>query len=268
MTEVRVTFDDGEAYDRYMGRWSRAVGEKFLAWLQPPPRAHWLDVGCGTGAFTQLIVNYAAPATLIGIDPSSAQVAHARNVVSTPNVEFREGTAGALPFADNQFDIVVSALVLHFFPNRPKAFREMLRVTKPGGRVAGYTWRKSPTIVEAPYGPMARGVIAITGDVMTSPAVPEAMPDGLRATLEAAGYGDIEITTIEASQTFNNFEDYWTSQTSTFSHAVAKSVAALSDPERERLRDMLREVLPAAPDGSITYSSRATAFKARKPVTA
>src|SRR5688572_19707138 len=166
MTEVRVTFDDGEAYDRYMGRWSRAVGEKFLAWLQPRPHAHWLDVGCGTGAFTQLIVGHAVPATIIGIDPSPAQVAHARKVVSTPNVEFREGTAVELPFPDNQFDIVVSALVLHFFPNRPKAFREMLRVTKPGGRVVGYTWRKSPTIVEAPYGPMARGVIAITGDVM------------------------------------------------------------------------------------------------------
>jgi hypothetical protein len=107
-------------------------------------------------------------------------------------------------------------------------------------------------------------VIEIAGDVMISPAVPEAMPDGLRAALAAEGYGDVDITTVEAAQTFRDFEDYWTSQTGTFPHPVAKSVAALSDRDRERVRDILRRALPAAADGSITYSSHATAFKARK----
>jgi SAM-dependent methyltransferase len=265
MTETRVAFDDGRAYDRYMGRWSRAIGEKFLAWLAPPANLAWLDVGCGTGAFTELVLARAAPATIIGIDPSAAQIEHAKSRVTAPQVEFREGSASDLPFATAAFDVVVSALVIHFFPDRPKAFREMLRVTRPGGVVGGYTWRKSATIIDAPYGPLARGVIEIAGDVMTSPAVPEAMPDGLRATLTAEGYGEIEISSIEASQTFENFEDYWTSQTGTFPHPVAKSVAALSDDDRERLRDALRTALPAAADGTITYSARATAFKARKP---
>jgi hypothetical protein len=98
-----------------------------------------------------------------------------------------------------------------------------------------------------------------------SPTVPEAMPGGLRATLTAEGYADIEVTTIEASQTFRDFEDYWTSQTATFPHPVAKSVAALDDHDRERLRNVLHRALPAAADGTITYSARATAFKARKP---
>ncbi len=185
--------------------------------------------------------------------------------MTAPKLDFRTGTATDLPFGTGEFDMVVSALVIHFFPDRPKAFREMLRVTRPGGIVAGYTWRKSPTIIDAPYGPLARGVIEIAGDVMISPAVPEAMPDGLRATLTAEGYGDIEITTLDASQTFPDFEDYWTSQTATFPHPVAKSVAALSDKDRERLRDILRTALPTAVDGTITYFSRATAFKARKP---
>lgn len=265
MTETRVAFDDGDAYDRYMGRWSRAIGEKFLAWLDPPAHRHWLDVGCGTGAFTDLVLARAAPEKIIGIDPSPAQVEHAQRTVMAPQAEFREGDATDLSFATGEFDVVVSALVLHFFPDRPKAFREMLRVTRAGGIVCGYTWRKSPTIVDAPYGPLSRGVIEIAGDVMTSPVVPEAMPDGLRATLTVEGYGDIEITTIEASQTFRDFEDYWTSQTATFPHAVAKSVAALSDHDRKRLRDILRTTLPAAADGTITYASRATAFKSRKP---
>ena len=85
----------------------------------------------------------------------------------------------------------------------------MLRVTKRGGSVAGYTWRKSPTIIDAPYGPLAREVTNIAGEVKSSPTIPEAMPDGMRAALAAEAYEEIEITTIEASQTFRDYEDYW-----------------------------------------------------------
>ncbi len=265
MSETHVAFDDGSAYDRYMGRWSRAVGEQFLAWLNPPGNRQWLDVGCGTGAFTGLVLSRAAPETIIGIDPSPAQVEHAKRTVASPHADFRTGSAIDLPFGAGEFDVVVSALAIHFFPDRPQAFREMLRVTRPGGIVAGYTWRKSSTILDAPYGPLARGVIDIAGEVMLSPTVPEAMPDGLRTTLTSTGYAEIDVTTIEARLTFRVFEDYWTSQTGTFPHPVAKSVAALSDRDRARLRDMLRATLPTAGDGTITYSSRATAFKAHKP---
>jgi len=265
MADTQIAFDDAHAYERYMGRWSRAIGEKFLAWLAPAEHRSWLDVGCGTGAFTDLILTQTAPEQIIGIDPSPAQIEHAKRTVTAAKVDFRVGTAIDLPFATDEFDVVVSALVIHFITDRPKAFREMLRVTKPGGIVGGYTWRKSPTIIDAPYGPLARAVIEITGDVMQSPTVAEAMPEGLRATLTAEGYRDIEIAAIEASQTFRDFEDYWMSQTATFTHPVARSVAALSDRDRERLRDHLRAALPAAADGSITYASRATAFRARKP---
>jgi ubiquinone/menaquinone biosynthesis C-methylase UbiE len=266
MAETRIAFDDANAYDRYMGRWSRAIGEKFLTWLDPPSNRCWLDVGCGTGAFTDLILTRVAPEKVICIDPSAEQLERAKQTVTAGRADFRIGTAMDLPFGAGEIDVVVSALVIHFIPDRPKAFREMLRVTKPGGIVGGYTWRRSPTIIDAPYGPLARAVIEIAGDVTTSPTVSEAMPDGLRATLTAEGYGDIEITTIEASQRFRDFEDYWMSQTGTFQHPVARSAAALSDHDREQLRENLRAALPAAVDGSITYSSRATAFKARKPL--
>jgi ubiquinone/menaquinone biosynthesis C-methylase UbiE len=265
MTEIRTAFEDGDAYERYMGRWSRAIGKTFLAWLGPPAHRRWLDVGCGTGAFTALVLARAAPESIVGIDPSPAQVEHATRTLTAPQAEFRTGSATDLPFGANEFDVVVSALAIHFFPDRPKAFQEMLRVTRPGGIVAGYTWRKSATIIDAPYGPLARAVIEVAGDVMISPAVPEAMPEGLRARLTAERYADIEITTVEASQTFRDFEDYWTSQTATFPHPVAKSVAALSDGDRGRVREILRGALPAAADGSITYSAWATAFRARKP---
>jgi SAM-dependent methyltransferase len=264
MAEVRVAFDDADAYERYMGRWSRAIGEKFIAWLDAPEDRRWLDVGCGTGAFTGLILARARPATIVGIDPAPAQVEHARRTIGAPQADFRVGTATELPFGADEFDVVASALVIHFLPDRPKAFREMLRVAKPGGIIGGYTWRKSPTIIDAPYGPLARGVIEVAGDVMLSPSVPEAMPDALHAALVAEGYDRVEIATIEASQTFRDFEEYWTSQTGTFPHPVARSVAALSDDDRERLRQVMRAALPAAADGAITYASCATAFKACK----
>lgn len=108
-----------------MGRWSRAVGEKFIAWVDAPQNASWLDVGCGTGAFTALILERGAPAKVIGIDPSPQHVAHARTAVSAPNVDFRQGSVMDLPFRASQFDIVVSALVIHFVPDRGTAFRAL-----------------------------------------------------------------------------------------------------------------------------------------------
>ena len=265
MAETRVAFDDADAYDRYMGRWSRAIGRNFLAWLETPKNLRWLEVGCGSGAFSEVIVEQAAPASLTGIDPSPQQIEHAKNrMMAAREADFRVADAMDLPFQPDEFDVVVSALVIHFVPDRPKAFREMLRVAKRGGIVAGYTWRRSATVNDAPYGPLARGVIEIAGEVTLSPTVSEAMPEGMHAALTAAGYVDVETTTIEASQTFRDFEDYWKAQTATFPHPVARSAASLNPADRERLRDRLRAALPAASDGSVTYPARATAFKARK----
>ena len=98
MTETRVAFDDGDAYDRYLGRWSRAIGEQFLARLNPPANRSWLDVGCGTGALMEQVLALAAPETIVGIDPSPAQVEHAKRTVTAPQVDFRTGTASELPF--------------------------------------------------------------------------------------------------------------------------------------------------------------------------
>ena len=90
------------------------------------------------------------------------------------------------------------------------------------------------------------------------------MPDGLERHPQGGRLSGIEIETIEATQTFRDFEDYWTSQAHTFQHPVSKSIAALSDADREKLRDLMRKTLPAAADGGVTYPARATAFKARK----
>lgn len=259
MPEIRPAFDDAEAYDRYMGRWSKAIGEKFLAWIAPPVNAGWLDIGCGTGAFSQLIAEHCAPRSLSGIDPSPAQIEAAR--VKLPNAVLRVGDSLALPFGDGEFDIVASALVLHFIPDRARAFAEMKRVVRPGGMVAAYTWERSATSDFAPYAPMLRGLVAIGVEPMRSPTVPEQQVEGLRKTAEAAGFADTKLTHIEATQSFQDFEEFWNVQTLTVS-PVGKTIAKLEDTQRARLRETMQSLVPIAGDGSIRYSARAVAFMA------
>ena len=81
MNDTTIRFDDGAAYERYMGVWSRYAGAEFLDWLAPKPGLRWIDVGCGNGAFTEMIVERCAPSAIQGIDPSEAQLAYARKVV-------------------------------------------------------------------------------------------------------------------------------------------------------------------------------------------
>lgn len=262
MAEVRISFDASDDYERFMGRWSRAIGEKFLAWLAPPADCRWLDVGCGTGAFSELILHCCAPRSVTGIDPSPAQIEYARKLL--PGAAFEVADAMELPFGENQFDIAASALVIHFIPDRARAFSEMRRVLRPGGLVAGYTWKRTATTDFAAYAPMLRGVESVGGEALRSPIVPEGSAEGMHATLAATGYEAIAVTEIEVSQSFRDFDEYWDVQTLPFSPS-GKSVARLDDAQRARLRDLMRETLPVASDGSITYSATALACKALRP---
>ena len=240
MADSTTIFNAADDYERFMGRWSRAIGEKFLGWLGPPANARWLDVGCGTGAFSELIAKRCAPASLAGIDPSPEQIAYARE--HFPRFRFEVADSAATPFSDGAFDVVASALVIHFIPDRQKAFAEMKRVLAPGGFIGGYTWKREGMKEFAAYAPMI---------------------DGMRASLRAAGYADVAAIEIEVTQSFKNFDEYWEIQTLPFARA-GKAVQALDETRRARLRDHLREKLPAA-DGTITYSATAVAGKARKP---
>jgi SAM-dependent methyltransferase len=262
MTEVKITFDAADDYDRYMGRWSRAIGEKFLDWLSAPAGAQWLDLGCGTGAFSGLILRRCTPKSVTGIDPSSAQIDFARKTL--PGARFEVADSVQLPFGDNTFDVVASALVIHFIPDRAKAFAEMKRVLRSGGLIAGYTWKRSAEADFASYAPMLRGAEAMGGEGLRSPVVPEGSCDGMAASLNAAGFEDVTATDIEVTQTYRDFDEYWEVQTLAFSPS-GKTVAKLSDDQRARLRDHMRKMLPSAADGSITYSATAVAGKARKP---
>ena len=136
----QIRFTDGASYERYMGRWSQLAGESFLAWLAPKPGLRWLDVGCGNGASTEMLVERCAPASVHGIDPSEAQLVYARTRPASRMAQFRQGDAMTLPYSDDSFDAAVMALVIFFVPDPAKGVAEMVRVVCPGGIIAAYAW--------------------------------------------------------------------------------------------------------------------------------
>src|SRR6187401_679674 len=73
-----LRFDHGADYEQMMGLWSRSAGEIFLDWFAPPLGLRWIDIGCGNGAFTELLFERCRPAEVQGIDPSEGQLAFAR----------------------------------------------------------------------------------------------------------------------------------------------------------------------------------------------
>ena len=139
-TERKDVWASGDAYEPYVGRWSRLIARQFIPWVGVPPEKVWLDVGCGTGALSQVILHNASPRSLVGVDPSDGFVSFARHKVIDPRATFQVGDAQQLPVADGSFDATVAGLVINFIPDQAKAVREMKRATRPGGTVAAYVW--------------------------------------------------------------------------------------------------------------------------------
>ena len=130
----RSVWESGEAYEPYVGRWSRLVAREFLHWLAISPSVHWLDVGCGTGALSQTILTHAAPAVVHGIDPSEGYLTVAQQQVRDTRAHFEQGDARHLPVETATYDVVVSGLVLNFIPDVSAGLAEMVRVTNPRGQ--------------------------------------------------------------------------------------------------------------------------------------
>jgi len=255
-------FTDGAGYERLMARWTRAAGTTFLDWLVPPSGACWLDVGCGTGVFTELVVEMCSPASVIAIDPSQAQIDLALTKPVAQRADFRVADAQTLPFSDCTFDIVVSSLVINFIADRPRALDEMRRVCKPGGVIAGYVWDFAAE--RSPNAPIRFGLQQIGAKPPPVPGAEDSRPEALTSLFAGSKLADIATKIIDVTMSYPDFQEFWQSQTPSY-HPTGKAIAALSDSDREKVRASVRASLPAGPDGTITHSARANAIRAIAP---
>jgi len=249
----------GEAYDAYMGRWSRLVAREFLHWLAADPECHWLEVGCGTGALTSTICHLAQPSSVIASDQSASFVAHAHRHVVDPRVSHVAAAADALPRRTGGFDVIVSGLVLNFIPDPSAALTAMRERVRPGGSVAAYVWDYAGGIEFLRH----FWEEAVSLDPRAS-AVDESRRFGawqlthLTSLFDAAGLLDVRGGWLTVPTTFANFEDYWRPFLGATGPAPSY-VASLSPPDRERLAQRLKARLPSARDGSIRLEARALA---------
>jgi SAM-dependent methyltransferase len=257
----QIRFDDGAAYERYMGMWSQLVGDAFLDWLAPGPGWRWLDVGCGNGAFTEMLVERCAPASVQGIDPSEAQLAFARTRPASRVAQFRLGDAMALPFPEDTFDAAVMPLVIFFVPDPARGVAEMARVVCPGGTVAAYAWDMLGG--GFPYDALRDEMRALGVAVPTPPSPDASRLDSLRDLWTGAGLDAVETRAITVQRTFADFDDYWT--TVLGGPSVGPKLAGMTSEDLALLNERMRARLPADAAGRITYGARANAVKGRVP---
>jgi ubiquinone/menaquinone biosynthesis C-methylase UbiE len=261
MVEHQIRFDDGAAYERMMGIWSRLAGEIFLDWLTPRSGLRWIDIGCGNGAFTELLVERCAPAEVQGIDPSEGQLAFARARPAARVANFRQGDAMALPFSAGRFDAAVMALVIFFVPDPAKGVAEMARLVCPGGTVAAYAWDMLGG--GFPLEPIRVEMRALGVTPLLPPSPGASRMEALRDLWTGAGLDAVETREITVQRTFADFDDFWT--TSLMASSVAPTVAAMGSGDVELLKTRVHARLAADAAGRITCGARANAVKGRVP---
>ena len=262
MTETQSFFTDGEAYERMMGRWSRAAGDAFLDWLDLPRGLRWADIGCGTGAFTQLLLDRCAPREVQAIDPSPDQIAHAHTTPAAKTVNFQVGNAQSLPFGNGEFDAAAMALVITFIPDPAKALAEMKRVVKPGGTIATYVW--DFTNGGSPQQPLRAAIEAAGVTVVHMQGHENSKRDALDRIFSAAALDGVASRMIEIDVSYPDFDSYWESQTA-LANTTVQYLRKMTPADVERVKAHLREHLPTDHSGRITYKARASAAKGRVP---
>lgn len=251
----------GDLYEGYMGRWSRNVAREFINWLAVSAGSQWLDVGCGTGALSQTILQLADPARIKGIDRSVGFVNFARERVRDERVHFEVGDAESLTDDPESFDAVVSGLVLNFIPRPERALAEMKQVMKTGGVVAVYVWDYAEGMqFIRHFFDAAIALDAKAAEHDEGPRFPICHPDALRNLFESTGLKDVEVRAIEIPTVFRNFDDYWNPFLAGVGPAPAYAMS-LSDEHLSVLRERIRAGLPVSVDGSIPLSARAWAAR-------
>lgn len=258
-------FSAGDAYERFMGRWSRDIAPLLVTFAAVRDGDAVLDIGSGTGALTMAIAEAAPSSRITGVDPAAPYVAFAQARHVDRRIRFEVGDARQLRFADASFDRTLSLLVLNFIPDPAKALDEMVRVTRPGGVVASAVWD---------YGDGMQ-MLRIFWDeaVGLRPAaeprderhMPLSRKGELGALWRARQLRDVAEEALTIQTRFATFEDYWLPFLDKQGPA-GDYVATLAPEEREQLRLRLRaRLIGNGPDRSIVLDARAWAVRGTVP---
>jgi ubiquinone/menaquinone biosynthesis C-methylase UbiE len=247
----------GAAYEAYMGRWSRPLARAFVEWLAPAPRAHWLDVGCGTGALTAAICDIGKPASVVACDPSGPFLEAASSTLPDKRVSFELATAERLPEREGGFDAIVSGLLLNFVPDMSRALTAMRERLGPRGIVAAYVW----DYVEGMqflrrFWEVAVALDPHAANLDESKRFSFCNAEELVARFRGAGFGKVDTERAQVVTDFASFDEYWGPFLGRTGPAPSY-VASLDPAQRDRLRDALRERLEPAPGGHLSLTASA-----------
>jgi SAM-dependent methyltransferase len=259
--QPKENWASGAAYEPYVGRWSRPVARQFLEWLAMPSGSIWLDVGCGTGALTQAILEAAAPRSVKGIDAAQAYLDYARARVPDPRAAFQLGDAQALPAETGTYDAVVSGLALNFVPRPAQAVAEMARAARPGGLVAAYVWDYAGKMqFMRHFWNAAATLDPAAAELDEGRRFPICNPAPLAGLFQDAGLAGVQVQPIDIWTVFAGFDDYWSPFLGSQGPAPGYAMS-LSEAGRIALRERIRLSLPFALDGSIPLMARAWAVR-------
>lgn len=256
---VRDNWEHGDAYELFIGRWNSLVAVEFLDWLELPGGLRWVDVGCGTGALSEAILDTRDPTSVDGVEPSAGFVRAARQRLGD-RATVHQAPAEDLPLLDGSADVVVSGLVLNFIPDLPAALAEMKRVA-PGGIVAAYVWDYSGGMEMLSLFWDAADEVDPEGSADEGRRFPLCRPDALKSAFVRAGLDAPEVVPLDIPTPFPDFEALWTPFTG--GQGAGPSYLVSLDTEKQAaLKESWRRRVPTNIDGSISLTARAWAIRA------
>ncbi len=257
MAEADLTpvYTDGEAYEERNGKWSRVIGRDYMDWLAVEKGSRWLDVGCGTGALCEVILDHCAPEEFVGVDVAEAQLEYARSRHPDDRARFQMDDALSLSFGEDAFDAAVSALVINFLPDPVRMVAEMKGVVRPSGTVAAWTWDFARNRAVAQH--ISTAISARrSADFKRVDSVQKAdstRPEAMERIFLDAGLENVRTISVETVVTYKDFNDYWVTNMG-YKSTTSNFVSQLSDSDQERFKAEVQALVPFDADGTIRYT--------------
>jgi SAM-dependent methyltransferase len=260
--------NDGPAYEKFLGRWTKELAPRFLDFAAFPDEGPILDIGTGTGSLAFTMAERWPSRRIVGIDIAEPYIFHARqNATLSSQPEFETGNATALRFEDRTFAASAAQLVLNFVPDAGAAASEMRRVTRPGGTVAATVWDfRGGLVYQRLFWDTAAGIDPKAGDARDRLFSSElGLPGGLPNLFRVAGLKEVQQASLTIRMKYANFDDYWRPLLGG-QGPVGTYVASLAGNLRLNVEDAVRRAYcSGSPDGERSLTATAWAVRGTVP---